>query len=105
MGDMDLQINVEPGLFEWLAWYDTMPRFLEPQLLASGAKYRVNAQYVPIMSTSELATKKSESTKEHFQRVGDVVRKILDKHPSEHAVPPSLLPQLRSARARSWGEL
>uniref|UniRef100_A0A915K475 Protein UBASH3A-like protein n=1 Tax=Romanomermis culicivorax TaxID=13658 RepID=A0A915K475_ROMCU len=76
--NMDVRINVEPGLFEWLAWYDSMPKWLDASVLVQ-AKHRVNEQYQPVMTVSELAGKKAESTKEYYERISNVVKKIVEK--------------------------
>ena len=49
-----LKINIEPGLFEWLAWYqDEMPRWMtSEELLAAG--YNVEPGYKPYISSEEL---------------------------------------------------
>ena len=49
-----LKINIEPGLFEWLAWYqDEMPRWMtSEELLAAG--YNVEPTYKPYISSEEL---------------------------------------------------
>ena len=49
-----LKINIEPGLFEWLAWYqDEMPRWMTAEeLLAAG--YNVEPTYKPYISSEEL---------------------------------------------------
>ena len=49
-----LAINIEPGLFEWLAWYqDEMPSWMNSaELQAAG--YNVEPQYKPYISSEEL---------------------------------------------------
>ena len=49
-----LKINIEPGLFEWLAWYqDEMPSWMTAEeLIAAG--YNVEPSYKPYISSEEL---------------------------------------------------
>ena len=45
LGALDLPIHVEPGLFEWLAWYqDAMPDFMSDTELAE-AGYNIELSY------------------------------------------------------------
>ena len=51
---LDLPIHVEPGLFEWLAWYqDAMPDFMTDSELAA-AGYNIQLSYKPYISAEEL---------------------------------------------------
>ena len=51
---LDLPIHVEPGLFEWLAWYqDAMPDFMTDSELAE-AGYNIQLSYKPYISAEEL---------------------------------------------------
>lgn len=55
MGVADkLKINIEPGLFEWLAWYqDGMPSWMTAsELICAG--YNVDPTYKPYISSEEL---------------------------------------------------
>ena len=49
-----LKINIEPGLFEWLAWYqDEMPSWMSAsELIAAG--YNIEPGYKPYISSEEL---------------------------------------------------
>ena len=45
LGALDLPIHVEPGLFEWLAWYqDAMPDFMSDTELAE-AGYNIDLSH------------------------------------------------------------
>lgn len=74
----DAIVQVEPGLFEALAWYgDKPPRFLtEEQLIASG--FRIDPVYSPIVSREILAEKaaKGESTEALYERLASTVRQL-----------------------------
>lgn len=59
-----------------------MPRWLDTAVLVA-AKNRVNEQYKPIMNLSDLASKKTESTKDYYARIGDVINKIMVNHKGE----------------------
>jgi len=49
-----LKINIEPGLFEWLAWYqDEMPSWMSAEELIS-AGYNIEPSYKPYISSEEL---------------------------------------------------
>merc|ERR1712223_333654 len=54
LGALDLPIHVEPGLFEWLAWYqDAMPDFMSDTELAE-AGYNIELSYKAYISADEL---------------------------------------------------
>ena len=54
IGALDLPIHVEPGLFEWLAWYqDAMPDFMTDSEFAQ-AGYNVQLSYKPYIGEDEL---------------------------------------------------
>eukprot|EP00088_Acartia_fossae_P057739 TRINITY_DN6738_c0_g1_i1.p1 TRINITY_DN6738_c0_g1~~TRINITY_DN6738_c0_g1_i1.p1 ORF type:complete len:713 (-),score=118.88 TRINITY_DN6738_c0_g1_i1:256-2394(-) len=49
-----VKMNLEPGLFEWLAWYqDSMPDWMDAEELIS-AGYNIDATYKPYISADEL---------------------------------------------------
>jgi len=62
-----LKINIEPGLFEWLAWYqDGMPSWMSSsELICSG--YNVEPNYKPYISSEELQDTQ-ESCQQFFIR-------------------------------------
>ena len=54
LGCLELPIHVEPGLFEWLAWYqDAMPDFMSDSELAE-AGYNIDLSYKAYISADEL---------------------------------------------------
>ncbi|OQR75845.1 protein UBASH3A-like [Tropilaelaps mercedesae] len=71
-------INIEPGLFEWLAWYpDVQPVWFKPiQLKEFG--YPINLTYKPLMSVEELLSKKSESCEQYFNRSHIITQTLLE---------------------------
>jgi len=63
-----LKINIEPGLFEWLAWYqDEMPSWMTAQELIS-AGYNVEPSYKPYISSEELHDTVQETCGQFFIR-------------------------------------
>ena len=63
-----LKINIEPGLFEWLAWYqDEMPSWMTAaELTAAG--YNVEPGYKPYISSEELHDTVQETCGQFFIR-------------------------------------
>jgi len=58
-----LKIHLEPGLFEWLAWYqDSMPDWMESEELID-AGFNIDTTYKPYISSDEL-----EDTQESCQQ-------------------------------------
>lgn len=60
-----MPIKVEPGLFEWMAWYpaEYIPEWMTAQELTQ-AGYNIDAGYVPLVSEKEL--KESRENCEQF---------------------------------------
>lgn len=60
-------ICLEPGLFEWLVWYqDSMPQFMTPsEMLDAGFRLRENHQY--FIDFSELSDRR-ESAEQYYMR-------------------------------------
>lgn len=69
-------ITIEPGLFEWLAWYqDSMPTFMTPTELEE-AGFRLRRDHQPIIDFSELRDRK-ESSEQYYARSLYVTQCIL----------------------------
>jgi len=63
-----LKINIEPGLFEWLAWYqDEMPSWMSAAELIS-AGYNIEPGYKPYISSEELHDTVQETCQQFFIR-------------------------------------
>lgn len=63
-----LKINVEPGLFEWLAWYqNSMPDWMTPEELVA-AGYNIQLGYKPYISAEELQDTVRESCEAYYTR-------------------------------------
>jgi ubiquitin-associated SH3 domain-containing protein len=65
--EQSIPISLEPGLFEWLAWYqDSMPQFLAPsEMLDAGFRLREQHQY--FIDFSELCDRR-ESAEQYYMR-------------------------------------
>jgi len=80
MNNTKLKLNVEPGLFEWAAWYrPKMPDWMNPQEFAK-IGYPVNADYTPFYLPGSIDS--AETIPEYYDRSHHVVKKILSRHDS-----------------------
>lgn len=78
----DVPINVEPGLFEWLAWYpEGTPVWMTPAEFKS-IGYHINTEYKPLIEAEELRHKK-ESIEQYYVRSFYVAQNLLKKTASE----------------------
>ena len=77
--DASVQIRVEPGLFEWMAWCQNfVPSWMPvPDLAAAGL--RVDMDYKPIYPQSQLDLK--EKVVDYYKRSSRIVRDILKAAP------------------------
>lgn len=77
----ELQIKLEPGLFEWLVWYpETLPDWLTPEELIS-AGFNIDINYQPLVSQSELA-ETHETCEQFYMRSSFVTQSALAVHTS-----------------------
>ncbi|ELU07750.1 hypothetical protein CAPTEDRAFT_193119 [Capitella teleta] len=78
---VERDIHVEPGLFEWLGWYQSgIPRFLTlPELTEWG--FCVDATYSAILPTSKYNMQ--ETTEQHYDRCYQTTKDILRRHENE----------------------
>ncbi|ESO06362.1 hypothetical protein HELRODRAFT_186383 [Helobdella robusta] len=75
---LDKEINIEPGLFEWLSWYqESLPDFMSLAELRD-AGYPVNQSYKPVWSVSKFNT--NETVEHFYERCCLVTKEILKKH-------------------------
>lgn len=67
MGLEDMPIAVEPGLFEWLAWYpDSVPDWMSAEELVA-AGFNIQIDYEPFVTLEELKDKR-ESVEQFYRR-------------------------------------
>uniref|UniRef100_A0A8D8YBZ9 Ecdysteroid-phosphate phosphatase n=3 Tax=Cacopsylla melanoneura TaxID=428564 RepID=A0A8D8YBZ9_9HEMI len=72
-----IRINIEPGLFEWLAWYpDTLPDWMSIEEFRT-AGYNVNPDYKPLLSLEELAELRSETCEQFYIRNQQLTETII----------------------------
>lgn len=78
---VEREIHVEPGLYEWLGWYQGgIPRFLSVSELIEWG-FPVDASYTPILPTSKYNMQ--ETTEQHYERCFQTTRDILRRHENE----------------------
>lgn len=81
MGQKDTILHIEPGIFEWLGWYQLgLPKwFTPPELKSHGFNIDVNyKQFVPITKFDL-----DESIEGYYRRSGETARHILKMHEKE----------------------
>lgn len=68
LGQADSQpIAIEPGLFEWLAWYpDSLPDWMSTKELQETG-YNIKPEYKPFVRAEELLDRR-ESTEQFYMR-------------------------------------
>ncbi len=77
MNNTSLKFQIEPGLFEWGAWFrPKLPSWMAPSELAAMG-YPVSANYRPVCHEVSC----SETLEEYYHRSFHTVSKILDRHP------------------------
>ncbi|XP_016995493.2 ecdysteroid-phosphate phosphatase isoform X2 [Drosophila takahashii] len=73
------KIKLEPGLFEWMAWYPSgVPDWLNKNELVE-AKYDVDLDYEPVQPGSDLTVRLKESTEQFYERNHDVILQLLEQ--------------------------
>lgn len=77
----EIKIKIEPGLFEWLAWYpDGLPDWMTPAELAA-AEYNIDLEYQPFVTVAELKDSR-ETCEQYYLRNTFVTRGALNAHPN-----------------------
>lgn len=70
-------INVEPGLFEWMAWYqDGLPEWMSKEELMA-ADYNITMDYEPLSKAEDLKGQQQEGLEEFYQRNSDVTEHLI----------------------------
>jgi len=78
---VEREINLEPGLFEWLGWYLAgVPKFMTPQEFHD-AGLPVYLTYTPVWPLPRYNVQ--ETTEQFYDRCYQVTREILKRHESE----------------------
>lgn len=81
MGQQNLVIRVEPGIFEWLGWYQLgLPKFFTPSEL-KGHGFNVDVSYIPVTPISKFDME--EDIQDYYKRSGETSKRILSKHQAE----------------------
>ena len=71
-----IPIALEPGLFEWLAWYqDSLPQFLSPEELKE-AGFNLRENHRPFIAFSELEDRR-EGSEQYYMRSYYVTQCVL----------------------------
>ncbi|KAL3856218.1 hypothetical protein ACJMK2_010995 [Sinanodonta woodiana] len=75
---VSLPLHIEPGLFEWMGWYQLgLPKWFTPQELQQHG-FNVDTSYVPYISGPKLDY--DETIELYYKRSGEIAKKILKKH-------------------------
>lgn len=76
MGLENMPIAIEPGLFEWLAWYpDSVPDWMSAEELVA-AGFNIQTDYEPFVTLAELKDKR-ESVEQFYRRSHFLTTSIL----------------------------
>ncbi|XP_030750687.1 protein UBASH3A homolog isoform X2 [Sitophilus oryzae] len=77
----ELLIKIEPGLFEWMAWYppETVPDWMTPEELTK-AGYNIDENYVAMVSEQEIKDSR-ENCEQFYLRSAFVTRSALSSDP------------------------
>lgn len=69
---------IEPGIFEWLAWYqDGLPNWFSAEELSS--KYNINVSYKPVFNRNDLEAHIQENLDDFYNRNSHSIRQVLEK--------------------------
>lgn len=76
--ELDIQLNIEPGLFEWMTWYQSpsTPKFMTSNELVDNG-FNINADYVPTMTVKQILAGESETLEDYYKRSHSVTKAIL----------------------------
>ena len=78
---LDLEIHLEPGLFEWLGWYqEGLPKWMNTKEFHDFG-LKVGTSHTPIVPVSKLDLK--ETTEQYYNRCHLVSKELLKKHEKE----------------------
>lgn len=72
------KLKLEPGLFEWMAWYpEGVPDWLNRNELKE-ANYIIDNDYQPFVTVNNLNLAVKETTEDFYTRNYEVLKKIID---------------------------
>ncbi|KAJ8674069.1 hypothetical protein QAD02_005331 [Eretmocerus hayati] len=72
----DLSIKVEPGLMEWVAWYQNgLPTWMTPEEL-SNAGFKIDMTYKPVVKASELPLR--ENATQYYDRSYALMKSLIE---------------------------
>lgn len=81
MGQKDTVLHIEPGIFEWLGWYQLgLPKWFTPAELKSNG-FNVDVNYKPYVSISKMDFE--ETIEGYYRRSGETAWHILKTHEKE----------------------
>ncbi|KRX49858.1 Protein UBASH3A -like protein [Trichinella murrelli] len=72
-----LRMQIEPALFEWLAWYEIMPTWMKFSDLVK-SNYKINSTYKPVTKASDMQQYQNESVADFYERCINAFRQILE---------------------------
>lgn len=78
--DIDKQVSicVEPGIFEWLGWYNQsgLPDWMSNgELIAAG--FNINSEYEALVTLPLLIENITETVEQYYVRCDDVVQHLI----------------------------
>ena len=62
-----------------MGWYETPPVWMTQEELEVTGQYQVDTNYKPVMTAEQVLSKKTETVLEHYKRIEDVMKQILEK--------------------------
>lgn len=72
------EVKLEPGLFEWMAWYpEGVPDWMSKSELLE-ADYNIDTSYQPFISVNKLNECVKETTEEFYTRNFETIRNIIE---------------------------
>ena len=75
MGLKDTLLHIEPGIFEWLGWYQLgLPKFFTPAELKSHG-FNIDINYKPFVPLTKFDLE--ESIEGYYRRSGETTKHIL----------------------------
>jgi len=76
--EKQVSICVEPGIFEWLGWYNQsgLPDWMNnDELIAAG--FNVNSKYEALVPLSQLSNSATETVEQYHIRCDEVVQNLI----------------------------